>query len=312
LNSSTKTKLQKNKSGIKRISQKLPERIFKMSETVTETTPENTEVETTTIDGQNGDVITETPEDTTPKFTFPKSADDVSFGDPLFDSLGKEILNAIKEVSDTNLKLATQAENFNDDKLIADAQNETEDKNVKIAYGRYEKLLKQIEDARQAVIESVLNKIGDQKLSEEDISALKETSKNYADIITNTAEVLSNLIPTRPTLSDEQKEFITWFVQNVNVPGGRRSSGTSGAAKGSQKPRLNGGRIVINDGKDYPNLGQAAKAISEAADKPVSTEDLLKSWLVAAGVNDWKDTPADQEFVFTVEGQKVMIWRSSK
>jgi hypothetical protein len=280
-----------------------------MSETVTENAPE---IENTTIDGQNGDVITENVEEVAPRFSFPKSPEEVSFGDPLFDSLGKEILLAMTEVSNTNLKLATQAENFNDEKLIEDAKNEADDKDVKVAYGRYEKLLKQIEDARQAVIDSVLNKIGDQKLSEDEITALKDSTKNYADIITNTAEVLGNLIPTRPSLTEEQKEYVTWFAQNASVPGGRKTSGNAGTAKGSQKPRLNSGRIVINDGKDYPNLGQAAKAIQEAANQPLSTEDLLKAWLRAANVNDWKDTPADKEFTFEVLGQKVMIWRNSK
>lgn len=303
---------------------------------VTETenpTTENTETETeNTVNGDT--VITEhgesvpavsNPEsetETAPKFKMPNNStefaleipeghdpnnrrDPVVKGIQFMEDLAIDILDAVSEITAINTVLAKQTDMFKPENLLAMAQTDTEPEIVK-AYAAYEKLLARVEESKQKLMEAVTAKIGDEKLSDEDIAAKEAERKTLLDTVKVQRETIGIYVDKK--LSGENVEFMKFFVENLKVPGMRATSGTSTSGTtsgdGSFKPRLNGGKVTVThkgNVNQFPNFVSAAKHISGITGRVIGANDLGQLWLDKNNVGAWQDCPEMSDFNFNEE-----------
>jgi hypothetical protein len=277
---------------------------------MTEVITENTENQNTENAPENQDNA-ETTETTESKFSLPKSQDEIDFGEAVIDTLARKIFAGISEIKDIDLNLASQRDEFSDDKLINRAKEMEDNPSVKSVYTKYENTLKRLETMQQELIAQVTEALGIKKMTQEEIDAEAEKRRTLADNVNNfkkTIPPLSNMI------SDPVKqEYAVWFSENAVVPGARVSSGTSGTSGTGEvpKPRLNGGMVSVGN-QNHPNFPTAAEHLSKLTGNEVTKGELINTWISAAGVGNWKDTPADEVFEFDFAGHKVSVLRNSK
>lgn len=276
-----------------------------MTEVVTETTnPENQ-------NNTENPEVTSATETETPEFTLPKSQSEIDFGEPVIDTLAKKIIEGIDQIKNIDLALASQRDEFSDDKLINRAKEMDDNPSVKKASQTFERTLERLEAVKAELISQVTEALGIKKLSKEEIDAEAEKRRTYADNINNfkkTIPPISNMIAD-PT----KQRYAVWFAENAVVPGARSASTSSGSGSTSDvpKPRLNGGMVSVGN-QNHANFPMAAEHLSKLTGNEVTKGDLINTWVSAAGVGNWKDTPVDEVFEFDFDGHKVSVLRNSK
>lgn len=273
-------------------------------------TPENTENNT-----ENGENVT--PENNTGNeatentYTLPAPGS-INWNEPngLISGLANQILIELEQIREVDILLAQQKENFKPEKLIEYAES-TDDNQLKTLLATFNKAVERMEKVKKELIAAVAEKIGGEKLSDEQVEEKKTQRKTFADTIRNSRKVIESLMGGM-IQDDAVKAEIEEFLNHANVPGtsAASSSTTSGATSAAPKPRLNNGTVSIGN-VNHPNFGQASKAISTQLGREIPPVDLIKAWCDAAGVQNWKDIPeSTHEFEF--EGVPVKVVKFDK
>lgn len=234
--------------------------------------------------------------------------DDIKFSDQVFQTLATEILSKLNEIREIDALIARQKTDFSDDKMLEFAKN-SDDATLQRTYETYEKQLKRLADIRAQIVSAVSEKLGAEKLSEEDIKAKREARKVKSELINSSKTVLTNLVNQGMLdAKPDEKNLANAFLENVNVPGSRSSSKSEGGTS-TPKPRLNGGMVNVGN-QNHPNFGQAASHLSKLVGREVPPVELIEAWTNAANVMDWRDCPEIVEFSF--EGHDIKVVKLEK
>ena len=267
-----------------------------MSETATENpTTENP-------NGENGDNAT--PE--TPEYVMP-TAETVNFGENLITGLSVELLKEIQKLKEIDALLDRQKSDYAETRLIDFAEN-SDDPEIKSAYGVYAKQVERLKKLTEDLVKKVSEKLGDEKLSEDEIDAKKETRKSIIETVKSSLTVISSFVDQG--MAGDNTDAAKEFIEHVKIPGTRASSGGStGSGSGTPKPRLNGGSITIGN-QNHKNFPAAARDVSNKLGKEVSTPELINAWVDSQNVSDWKDIPEVSTFKY--ENVEISIVKYAK
>ena len=266
-----------------------------MSETTTEN--QNAEVSENTENPENATNSENAPENAapeTPAFEMP-TLENIDFGDPFLTGLGTTMLTEIQSIKTIDALLERQKSDFAEEKLI-DVAKDSDNAEIKAIYAQYEKTVARLKDLTTKLVGKVTEEIGADKLSEDEIKAKREERKGIIDTVKSSQKVLTHLVDQG--MAGENKEYISAFLENLEIPGTRNvsTSGTT-AASGTPKPRLNGGGVTVN-GERHPNFPVAANAVGKILGKEVSTSALINAWVDSQNVSDWKEISELSEFKY--------------
>lgn len=280
-----------------------------MSEQVTENV-ENTE--------NNGENVNPAPEnentENAPTENVPETyvipdPESIDFGGApakLVSDLAAQVVKGIISIKEMDALLERQKTDFAEEKLINFAES-TDDRDLQQLLKTFNNAVKRMETARNELIAKVTEKIGGDKLSDEEIEAKKTQRKDAADSVNNMRKVLNDLSGMVP---ESNKPDFDKFMEHATVPGSRVSATTSGTGTAAPKPRLNNGTVSVGS-DNFANFPLAAKKLTNILGHDVFAAQLVQAWCDANGVSDWKDTPFGVS-TFDYEGQTITVVRNEK
>lgn len=268
---------------------------------------DNANVENPTSENTDNGNSAETEE--TPAYVIP-DPDTIDFGGApakLVSDLAAQVVKGRISIMEMDALLERQQKDFADAKLMEYAEN-TDDEALKRMLESFNKAVRRMEQMKNELIAKVTEKIGGDKLSEEEIQAKKTERKDAAESINNMRKVLNDLSGMVP---ESHKADFELFLENVTVPGSRVSaSSSSGSGTAAPKPRLNNGTVSVEK-DNFANFPLAAKKLSSILGHDVFPVDLVRAWCDANSVSDWKDVPFGHS-TFTYEGKSITVVKNEK
>lgn len=257
--------------------------------------------------GENEENVTpevpETPEDT---YTLP-SISEIDFSEPVVTTMAQQILIQYNQIREIDAVLDRQKSDFAETKLI-DYAKDSDDSDIKAIYAQYENQVKRLKKITADMLNKVSEKLGGEKLSEDDIKAKQDERKTAADTTKLSLELINRLIDQG--MAGEKTEDAKQFVAHISVPGMRTSKGSGSSGTSAPKPRLNNGSVSVKD-QNHAAFPMAAKHLSSILNHEVTTSDLVNAWISSQNVSDWKDIPNGLSS-FTFEGTPITVLKNPK
>lgn len=265
---------------------------------MTETVTENAE----TVNADSTENPTPETEVTEPVIIkVPKSVEEAANQFPLaanapaplpFGILG-QLIESIQTAADITNVLAANNQDLSAEEIVTLASQRSEEA-IKVLYASYEKMRMSLEKKMKDIVDAMNPILSEGKLSEEEVAAKLVERKTVIEGVSSfkgSIEMLAHMIP-----EPERDQFLK-VVSEMKVPGMRGSgkvTTSSASASGFGKPRLHGGKVKVQFGdstelKEFANIPDAAKAIANQTNSPISGPDVLQAWCLSQSVSHWSD-----------------------
>lgn len=287
-------------------------------QTTTPATEQNDDAKDAAVNNEaNGDA--KATEDNT--FVIPDNPMDLKFSDEpksMMLNMGAiELLNTINQIKGYDAQISAQDDQFGDDKLI-DYAKTSDDAEITRLFNAYDKVLQRLNEQKAKLMDAVNAKLGDQKLSEDDLNAVKEQRKVAIDAAKTAVQYLNVFSESNKATIPVAYDNLQRFLKVVKIPGTRAAGGTGTKGAGTKgtgptRPRLYGGYVSVN-GKEYESFTDAAKDAKLNTDRKVSIQEIKDTWLKSCNVTAWEDTPlyTDDNPVtakFEIDGNAIEVKR---
>lgn len=256
--------------------------------------------------GENVNAENQNAESAESTYVLP-SIDEIDFGNPLLTNMSQETLTQINAIKEIDAILERQKSDFAETKLIDFAEN-SDDAELKSLFAQFNKQVERLEKVKADLITKVSEKIGGEKLTDEEIEAKKAERKTAVETAKLSVELLNKLI--EQGTAGEHESAIKEFVSHLTIPGTRSTSTPTGTGASVPKPRLNNGSVTVKD-QNHTNFPTAAKHLSSILNRDVTSVELVNAWTDSQNVGDWKDIP-DGVSTFNFEGVEINVVKNPR